>query len=281
MILNMNDISISCMASSSSVVELNNLGVDCIDSFDFVSAVLHLRQAVQLTLGHPSNLSRHENCADVFSESTQEGSISTGDQQFHTRHCFCFPSEPQQPAGSSPMSGQQHPQSERYGSSDCCFTSHAIYRNGIKFGDLPIPACAEHPVSKRVIESAIIVFNLAIIYHIHGERNPRMLLKAKSLYEKCTCLLFSAGCFSGHVVCSTGLPVLDLLSMALFNNMSQICFERSEYVALDRLIHILVEVINSKVSYPTVESNSTMRHFKSIFLLNVMELRVPDAASAA
>ena len=275
----MNGMSISCMASSPSVVELNNLGVDCIESFEYVSAVSHLRKAVQLTLGHPSNLSRPENCAlhaDV-SEFTQ-GSSCSGDQQFHTG--YCCPSEPQ-PAGSSPMSGQQHPQTGRYSSSDCCSTSHIIYRNGIKFGDLSIPACAEHPVSKRVIESAIIVFNLAIIYHIHGERNPCMLLKAKSLYEKCTCLLFSAGCFSGHVFCSTGLPILDLLSMALFNNMSQICFERSELLALDCLIHILVEVINSKVSYPTVESNSTMRHFKSIFLLNVMELRVPDAASAA
>jgi tetratricopeptide (TPR) repeat protein len=134
------------------------------------------------------------------------------------------------------------------------------------------------------IVSSLIIFNLSIIYHLKGLEQGRSqsiirLLKAKSLYAKSHQLLTDAGVPLG----STGNPVIDMLSMALFNNLAHVCFELASYDEsrqyFDHLIRVALTVIPSR--YGDAHIGSLLDLQKSNFLLNAIILQTPKLAAAA
>jgi tetratricopeptide (TPR) repeat protein len=135
------------------------------------------------------------------------------------------------------------------------------------------------------IVSAIIIFNLSIVYHLKGLEggsgsiSSMRLRKARALYQKSQNLLIDAGVPLG----ATGNPVIDVLSMALFNNLAHVAFELSSYEEsrqfFDFLIRFALTVVPSK--YGDAFVAALLDQQKSSFLLNAIILQVPKLAPAA
>ena len=144
-------------------------------------------------------------------------------------------------------------------------------------------AYAKDPMVNATLNSAIIIFNLAVVYHVKavGEsvsQGPR-LCKAKSLYEKSYLLL--ADC--NVLACAGGNPTIDLLSMALLNNLAQITYELTEYDSSQLYFQELVRFAHSVSpdAYGNCSIATFMDYQKSSFLLNAMFLHAPSIAPAA
>ena len=105
------------------------------------------------------------------------------------------------------------------------------------------------------------------------------LRKAISLYEKSYRLL----CDANAVAVATGNPLVDLVAMALLNNMAQLSFERTDYQEsrrmFDHLIHFTTSIASS--TYGDQNVTSLMDLQKQNFLLNAIILSTPVVAAAA
>ena len=151
------------------------------------------------------------------------------------------------------------------------------------FGIVGSPgAYSPDPLINTTVISTLVIFNLAVVYHIKGlhEKNlsDRRLLKAHSLYTKAHLLLHDAG-----VSFSTGNAVVDLLSMAVANNVANVCYELSRYDEsrryFDGLIRFALTVVPGR--YGDQYVGSVMDQQKSNFLLNAIILHAPRLAPAA
>ncbi|CAB9526548.1 expressed unknown protein [Seminavis robusta] len=139
------------------------------------------------------------------------------------------------------------------------------------------------PLINTTVISTIIIFNLAVVYHLKGLHekalNESRLHKARSLYVKAHLLLNDAGVSYG----STGNAVVDLLSMAVSNNLAQVSYELSSYdesrAHFDGLIRFALTVVPSR--YGDRYVGSIMDQQKSNFLLNAIILHAPNLAPAA
>lgn len=180
--------------------------------------------------------------------------------------------------------------------SDSTIPDSAIYDQAI-----PVPLL-EHSTSSltdynsddafsQSLSSACCIFNLALIYHLRGTQmgssNPtsqganqrQHLLKAKSLYDKCSRLVFSLGlgCYIGRH------PVADLLSMAVLNNHAHVCSELASYQAARECIECLAYI--TSLVRPCVYGNQDAEYFineaKQTFCLNAFVLQPPSVAHAA
>lgn len=149
---------------------------------------------------------------------------------------------------------------------------------------IPLPtAYSSDSLVNMTIVSSIILFNLGIVYHLRGleenNQSSACLLKACSLYQKSQVLL--AG--SGVPLNSTGNPVIDMLSMAIENNMAHVFFELSMYEDsrqhFDQLIAFALTVVPAR--YGDFMVGSLVDQQKSSFLLNAMILHAPKLAPAA
>jgi tetratricopeptide (TPR) repeat protein len=144
-------------------------------------------------------------------------------------------------------------------------------------------AYSPDPLINTTIVSSIIIFNVSIIYHLKGLEGRTMgstrLQKAKSLYQKSHHLLVDAGVPLG----STGNPVIDMLSMALFNNLAHVAFEMQGYEDsrkyFDSLIRFALTVVPTR--YGDAYVGSLLDQQKSNFLLNAIILQAPKLAAAA
>lgn len=134
---------------------------------------------------------------------------------------------------------------------------------------------------QTITVASIIVFNLALIYHVKGlEGNNCMferLGKALSLYGRSRRMLRDVGVRPG-----TGHPIIDLLVMCLANNEAQCYFELGDYTASQLHFGQLMASINTPTQiYRDLEVNTLLDQYKSHFFLNALILRPPQQAAAA
>lgn len=149
---------------------------------------------------------------------------------------------------------------------------------------IPLPTAYSHdPLVNMTIVSSIVLFNLGIVYHLRGlegtSESAAHLVKACSLYQKSQVLLAD----SGVPLNSTGNPVIDMLSMAINNNLAQVFFELSMYEDsrqhFEQLISFAVTVVPAR--YGDCMIGNLVDQQKSSFLLNAMILHAPKLAAAA
>jgi hypothetical protein len=147
------------------------------------------------------------------------------------------------------------------------------------------------------IVSSIIVFNLALVFHVHALDDDRISSiptnqafgSARALYRKCLLLLTEADV----LVVSTCNPCIDLLIMALYNNIAHCCYEMILYeestTYFDSLIRFSVTVMPSRYQEQldgsdhdnTSLSQREISKMKSIYLFNAMILRTPPTLAGA
>jgi hypothetical protein len=153
--------------------------------------------------------------------------------------------------------------------------------------NLALTPCAysSDPLINATVVSSIILFNLALVYHLKGLEGSdnishSRLISAKSLYMKSRALLDEAG-FSS--TCSSGLPVVDILTMAIFNNLGQIAFILVDYEQSQTFFDSLVVFCSTVRPQDHQEDNdgALLDLHISAFLVNAITLQQPTHASAA
>lgn len=157
-----------------------------------------------------------------------------------------------------------------------------IHANGFGIVGAPGSYSPDSLINTTVI-STIVIFNLALVYHIKGLHEKALtdarLHKAHSLYIKAHLLLTDAGVTFG----STGNAVVDLLAMAVSNNLAQVSYELLSYeesrAHFDCLIRFALTVVPGR--YGDQYVGSVMDQQKSNFLLNAIILHAPNLAPAA
>ena len=207
-----------------------------------------------------------------------------------------------QPPATLPPAGPPQQEQNRSPSSDGCSSgrvtpeasnSRAAYCQNIpsmpfihaqSFGIVGTPgAYSPDPLINTTMVSTLVVFNLALLYHIKGSHEKaltdRRLCKAHALYARAHLLLHDAGVFSG----CTGNAVVDLLSMAVSNNLAHVSHELADYeqsrAHFDALIRFALTVVPTR--YGDRYVGSVMEEQKSNFLLNAIILHAPSLAPAA
>jgi hypothetical protein len=152
-------------------------------------------------------------------------------------------------------------------------------------------------VKNGKIYSAIVVFNLALCFHLQAmvlgdNKSPYggHLSKAKSLYRQSFRILEDTvvGCYHGM---ATGNAAFDLLTMALLNNLAQTQMEFHELVESGKGVFKLliryalsVKERDCHPSSPIMTDDINMIQQVDIYLLNaisVVGLPAPEAAAAA
>jgi hypothetical protein len=139
------------------------------------------------------------------------------------------------------------------------------------------------PIVDQALCSAITIFNIGLVHHIAGQqhnicRQHEFLQKSLRLYETSLQLLQRLGVRS-----STENAVVDLLNMALLNNMAQIHFELSSFESSQILFEHLVRFSSSTTmaTYSDEQVKTRMNLQRQFFLLNAPILQAPGAAPAA
>jgi tetratricopeptide (TPR) repeat protein len=247
------------------VAQLNNLGVAFLDAGDLRKALDLLRDALMHTVGDMQP-TEHEMAPPVAARlvpgKLQDDNTSPIKQD---------------------MDESNHiPSSSARFAWDAPSASQFVHARGINVIASPTAYSPDVLVNSTVV-SSIIIFNLAVVYHLKGleecgDRNAR-LSKAMLLYNKSDLLLKDAGV----PLSSTGNPVIDMLSMALFNNLAQASFELGSYDEsrryFDNLILFSLTVVPSR--YDDAYIGSLLDQEKSNFLLNAIILHAPKLAPAA
>jgi hypothetical protein len=137
-------------------------------------------------------------------------------------------------------------------------------------------------IQNQTISSAIITFNIGLVYHLVGRRGYGSLIHlqtAVSMYQDCHDLL-SASC----AFCSTGNFTLDLLAMALFYNMAHIYHnDLMDFPLAKNYSEQLVRFASCIVTSRYENRNQVMmiKHAMGDFLCNVMTIRNADQVAAA
>ena len=196
---------------------------------------------------------------------------------------------PQQEQGPSPSSGDGStgpvtPQGRNSRADYCQNIPSMPFIHAKSFGIVGTPgAYSPDPLINTTIVSTLVVFNLALLYHIEGSHEKaltdRRLCKAHALYARAHLLLHDAGVFSG----CTGNAVVDLLSLAVSNNLAHVCHELADYeqsrALFDALIRFALTVVPTR--YGDRYVGAVMEEQKSNFLLNAIILHAPHLAPAA
>jgi tetratricopeptide (TPR) repeat protein len=247
------------------VAQLNNLGVAFLDTGDLPQALQLFRDALMHTVGNMQPI-EHEMSPPVAARPV--------------------PGKPQDDIASPIKQGVDQsnliPSSSARYAWDAPSASQFVHARGINVIASSTAYSPDVFVNSTVV-SSIIIFNLAVVYHLNGleecgDRSAR-LRKAMLLYDKSDLLLKDAGV----PLSSTGNPVIDMLSMALFNNLAQASFELGGYDEsrryFDKLILFTLTVVPSR--YDDAYIGSLLDQEKSNFLLNAIILHAPKLAPAA
>jgi tetratricopeptide (TPR) repeat protein len=250
--------------SDQTAADLNNVGVAYLESGDLKKALEFFRDALRQTMGElrPAPPAAAPAPAALTGSSRSTSGNNGGAIQ---AEYLALPRSEQKPQSSS--------------NSNVCPFVHAQ-----GFGIVGTPGSySPDPLINTTVISTIVIFNLAAVYHLKGLHekalSDRRLLKAHSLYEKANVLLTDAGVTYGF----TGNAVVDLLSMALSNNLAHVCHELGQYDRsrshFDSLIRFALTVIPSR--YGDHYVGSVLDQQKSNFLLNAIILHAPSLAPAA
>lgn len=244
------------------VAERNNLGVSYLEKGDLRYALEQFSDALKHTMGEL------EPSGECCSLSARPGAVAQSKETMSAPAC----------PPSSRMKAREMPSQNKIVPSSVPFA----YTRGINL--IPCPAAySPDPLINTTIISSIIIFNLSIVYHLKGLEGSSVstmrLIKAKTLYQKSHHLLVDAGVPLG----STGNPVIDMLSMALLNNLAHVSYEMTAYeesrIYFDHLIRFALTVVPSR--YGDAYVGSLLDQQKSNFLLNAIILQAPKLAPAA
>lgn len=144
-------------------------------------------------------------------------------------------------------------------------------------------AYASDPLANVTVISSIVVFNLAVVYHVQALRESCLshqnLSRAHSLYLKTLKLLSDARVDTNK---TTDNVTLDLLIMSLCNNLAQ----ATHHVGAYQDSHLCFEQLirfGKTIDCTNAEDNvvSWLQLKLSVFLLNAMVLREPTVAASA
>lgn len=271
------------------VAERNNFGVAALEAGDLRSALDHFSVALKYTMGDLDN-------SEPTLKRKHDESSGAATQQAATFSEFCAAAVEREKRrradeceGETPTNATSDQQTPVAGTSSTDVDAAGqptslpfAYARGINL--IPcLGAYSPDSLINTTIISSIIIFNLSIIYHLKGlEGSNQSLLrlsKAKSLYQKSHRLLTDAGV----PLAATGNPVIDMLSMALFNNLAHVSFEMQEYSEsrkyFDHLIRFALTVVPAR--YVDTYVGSLLDQQKSNFLLNAIILQPPRLAAAA
>lgn len=258
-----------CSMNIQAVAERNNLGVAHLDAGDMKSALSHFSEALNCTM------------RDLEEEPVEVAPVvgwdSNGGKEESSvaQEMVFLPHE-------SDSYVQEKARIVPLPTKTCPATLPFAYVRGINL--IPCQgAYSPDPLVNATIVSSIIIFNLSIIYHLKGleagDRSVQLLNKARSLYQKCQSLVADAGVPLG----ATGNPVIDMLSMALYNNLAHVSFEMDCYgdsrLYFEHLIQVSLTVVPE--SYGDAYSGILLDQQKSHFLLNAIILQAPKLAAAA
>jgi tetratricopeptide (TPR) repeat protein len=187
--------------SLSQVVELNNLGVVYFEARQFPQALTLFRDALQLiiTPGTPAS---------------QASPLPPSQQRQQVNPCTPI----------LKAAAHQHRISDM-GGDDASQHMQAIEI-------VPTPkAYSEDPLASQTIVASMVIWNLALVYHITSNHNQARLQKAYSLYKKSWILVQPLILEHYHQqnATTTNHPVVDLFVQALLNNLADCCQQLHNY----------------------------------------------------
>jgi hypothetical protein len=202
--------------------EMNNIGVECLDRRDFRQALDSFRCALQQTQSDSEALLM---MADQETGKGRRGIMVPPQAQLLLYSVGSF--LPQAPARS-----EGEPASSAF---QAVATSHdggsfLLYTQGLRVLEPPTggSSFSQDPHEENMIHSAVIVFNLALTFHLASlqpgcDTQNKWLGKAQSLYQK-SCMLIAdiRNAYHGK---STGTLFVDLLAMTVWNNQAHIQLE--------------------------------------------------------
>ena len=248
--------------------DLNNAAVVHLERGDLGQALGLFRRALRQTMGHIRPVSQPPVAPPPMPRAAQESDSDRSSSSSNSS------------STSASTEGETPPQTDP---ADFNITGIPfIHAQG--FGIVGTPgAYASDPLVNTTIVATIVIFNLAIVCHIKGMHEEALsdsrLYKAHSLYAKAHLLLHDAGVSYG----CTGNAVVDLLSMAVSNNLAHVCYELSSYDEsrsyFDSLIRFARTVVPTR--YGDQYVGSVMDQQKPNFLLNAIILHSPNLAPAA
>lgn len=227
-------------------VVLNNSGVACLQAGDLATSLDLFRRALQATIGalHPGDGPSVEQVPRPIERVVTQETVLA----------------------------------------DSLVNSCHVYTRAINL--IPMDAAySQDSLVNTTIVSSIILFNLALVYHVKGLEGfdnwcQARIFKARSLYLKSRTLLAEAGV---SLASSMGHPVIDILSMALFNNLGQCAFQLSEYeesqAHFDQLVAFAASVQSVQEYDP--ETSALLSWHKNMFITNAFALQPPTLAPAA
>jgi hypothetical protein len=258
---------------SPSAIDTNNLGVAFLDNGDIRDALTRFRSALEKPWGvlhTPSSrdtvLHRHNPVTrslydqqSVYTFPCSEGASSIGSDGFN----------------SSPSSSSVNPSP---------VSVPFVHTQGIRLSPHP-SAYSSDPLVNTSIVCAIIIFNLGLVCHLRGlEESPHQiqrLTKARALYNKSHVLI--SQCNVGLV--ATANPTIDVLAMALFNNMAQSSYELENFAEcrsyFNALIRFAFSVTPAIYGPGNEHAGVLLDQYKSNFLLNAIILQPPKIAASA
>ena len=161
-----------------------------------------------------------------------------------------------------------------------CAPSEFLFSQGIILME-ELGAYSPNPNIDTIVASSIVLFNLALVYHLKGlnETSSRCLSKAHSFYFKSYQLLAGTGMNLG----GSGNPAVDLVSMALLNNAAQVgrelCYKKISQETFEQLVRVASQV--NAAGYGESSIAVFMEQVKCDFLLNAIVLRDQSLAPAA
>mmetsp|Transcript_30158 Transcript_30158/g.44569 ORF Transcript_30158/g.44569 Transcript_30158/m.44569 type:complete len:265 (-) Transcript_30158:549-1343(-) len=260
------------------IIDLNNRGVGSLEQGDHERARIHFKEALErttylLNLKHEAEELMEMGCdqEEAFASlpictrgGQHEAAVSDEDASVQSDDTSCNSSLPSR---SPPPRRQNY--IERVSISTALGSSSTengpfIYSHAL----LMSRDCCTDPLEQDFChrESAVIMFNLALVHHWRGMHFglTSLLPKALKLYEMSFSLIQNGAAFeTEHIV------------LGLLNNMGQINHELTDYQEAERCFKELKEMLTAGASQvvdgPDVQG----------FLMNIMFLEAPQLAPAA
>lgn len=154
-----------------------------------------------------------------------------------------------------------------------------------------LEAYSDDPLVGSSMATVIMMFNMAVISHFHGQEteengsNDISLARAADLntarlfYRKALSVLNLIGLPSNS---TSGCADIDLISMAIHNNLAQIAYRFYEYRQASTYCELLMELCTTVRCHDYDEmTSSRLASYCSSFLLNALHLSQPPTAAAS
>jgi hypothetical protein len=284
-------------------VELNNLGVLCLERRHFSHGHSLFREALRCTVGaaatiqgysqeqEPRRSERNGACETDYRVCQGEAGsgvigVATGAHHPHAAATLHVPSTlllPLPAAAAAAAAAAPASTLQQEGSNDL---ASAFHSQGLTIDAACLQWLSESPLDDGItLCSAIVTFNVALVYHstaVQGYKGSSQLLdKARILYQKCLQFLTWHG-----PVTRPANSTIDLLHMAVLTNLAHVHFEQLDFtLSCDYQCH-LARYVSSlgplSLRYPDTRMAQFMELQTGNYLLNMFySLQPPMVAQAA